>query len=265
MIKLVATDMDGTFLTSKGYFDGHRLHNVLEKFEENNMLFVAASGRSLLALEKMFQHHADKMAFIAENGTLVKVGKDIVFESGLTKPQFLEIVDTLIESPYMLGHDFLLSGENGAYLHPDASDEYLEFISHYYENVQRVDDLANVTDNILKVTANFSEDTVRKGEAWFNERIDYAQAVTTGFKSVDIVLRGVNKKTGLQALCEAYGMKASEIVAFGDNLNDFEMLEFAGTAVATQNARKEIKEISSEIIGHCDEESVMTYMEGLVD
>lgn len=60
-------------------------------------------------------------------------------------------------------------------------------------------------------------------------------------------------------------MKASEIVAFGDNLNDFEMLEFAGTAVATQNARKEIKEISSEIIGHCDEESVMTYMEGLVD
>lgn len=112
----------------------------------------------------------------------------------------MEIVDTLIESPYMFGHDFLLSGENGAYLHPDASDEYLEFISHYYENVQRVDDLANVTDNILKVTANFSEDTVRKGEAWFNQRIDYAQAVTTGFKSVDIVLRGVNKNRPSSAL-----------------------------------------------------------------
>ena len=167
MVKLVATDMDGTFLTSKGYFDGGRLHNVLEKFKENNMLFVAASGRSMLALEKMFQHHADKMAFIAENGTLVKVGDKVVFESGLSKPQFLEITDTLIESPYMDGYDFLLSGENGAYLHPKASDEYLDFISHYYENVQRVDNLANVTDNILKVTANFSEDTVRKGEAWF--------------------------------------------------------------------------------------------------
>jgi len=43
------------------------------------------------------------------------------------------------------------------------------------------------------------------------------------------------------------------------------MLEFAGRAVATKNARQEIKEISSEIIGHCDEESVMAYMEGLVD
>lgn len=265
MVKLVATDMDGTFLTSKGYYDNQRLHNVLEKFEKNNILFVAASGRSMLALEKMFAPHADKMAFIAENGTLVKVGEKTVFESGLTKPEFLEITDTLIESPYMTGYDFLLSGEKGAYLHPKASDEYLEFISHYYENVQRVDNLANVTDNILKVTANFAADTVRNGEAWFNQRIDFVKAVTTGFKSIDIILSDVNKRTGLEALCESYGLSAAEVVAFGDNLNDYEMLEFAGRAVATQNARQEIKEISSEIIGHCDEESVMTYMEGLVD
>lgn len=53
--------------------------------------FVAASGRSMLALEKMFQHHADKMAFIAENGTLVKVGDKVVFESGLSKPQFWKL------------------------------------------------------------------------------------------------------------------------------------------------------------------------------
>ncbi|WP_204983100.1 Cof-type HAD-IIB family hydrolase [Streptococcus equinus] len=265
MVKLVATDMDGTFLTSKGYYDNQRLHNVLEKFEKNDMLFVAASGRSMLALEKMFAPHADKMAFIAENGTLVKVGEKTVFESGLTKPQFLEITDTLIESPYMTGYDFLLSGEKGAYLHPKASDEYLEFISHYYENVQRVDNLANVTDNILKVTANFAEDTVRKGEAWFNQRIDFVKAVTTGFKSIDIILSDVNKRTGLEALCDSYGLSAAEVVAFGDNLNDYEMLEFAGRAVATQNARQEIKEISSEIIGHCNEESVMAYMEGLVD
>lgn len=52
MVKLVAADMDGTFLTSNGYFDSKRLHDVLEKFKKNNILFVAASGRSLMALEK---------------------------------------------------------------------------------------------------------------------------------------------------------------------------------------------------------------------
>ena len=60
----------------------------------------------------------------------------------------------------------------------------------------------------------FSEDTVRQGEAWFNERISYAQAVTTGFKSVDIVIRDVNKRTGLEALCQTFNMDKSEIVAF---------------------------------------------------
>ena len=261
MVKLVATDMDGTFLTSKGYFDSGRLHNVLEKFKENNMLFVAASGRSMLAL-KMFQHHADKMAFIAEMEHSLK-SEISCLESGLSKPQFLEITDTLIESPYMHGYDFLYQVKM-VLTCTRKPHEYLEFISHYYENVQRVDNLKRY-DNILKVTANFSEDTVRKGEAWFNERINYVKAVTTGFKSIDIILSDVNKRTGLEALCDSYGLSASEVVAFGDNLNDYEMLEFAGTAVATENAREEIKEISSEIIGHCDDESVMAYMEGLVD
>ena len=264
MIKLVATDMDGTFLDESGFFDSRRLHAVLDIFADQGILFVAASGRSLLALELMFEEHAKKMAFIAENGTLVKVREDIIFESQLSKEQYLEVVDILMDSPYMLGHDFLLSGEHGAYLHEKASDDYMNFISNYYENVQRVSDLSEVEDTILKVTANFSGETVRQGEAWFNERVAYAQAVTTGFKSVDIVVRDVNKRTGLEVLCDTFGIKDSEVLAFGDNLNDLEMLEFAGTAIATANARPEIKDISNKIIGTCQEQSVMAYIEGMV-
>ena len=263
-MKLVATDLDGAFLDDNGNFDGDRLHYILDKFLERDILFIAASGRSLLALEKIFSDYKAKMGFIAENGTLVKVGDDIIYESYLKKEQYLEIIDTLTESPYMNGYDFLLSGTKGAYVHPDASPSYVSFISNYYEKVQRVSSLASVTDTILKITANFSEETVRLGEAWFNERIDYAAAVTTGFKSVDIVIRDVNKRTGLESLCEKYGIVTSDILAFGDNLNDYEMLEFAGTAVATQNARVEIKEISDYVIGHCDDGAVMDYMEGIV-
>lgn len=104
---------------------------------------------------------------------------------------------------------------------------------------------------------------MRQGEAWFNQRVDFARAVTTGFKSVDIIDSRVNKRTGLEALCQAFEIDSSEVLAFGDNLNDFEMMGFAGTAIATQNARPEIKNISDEVIGDCDEEVVMTYMERL--
>lgn len=265
MIKLIATDMDGTFLKNDGSFDRQRLHELLNKCDKKGVLFVVASGRSLMTLEKMFAEYGDKVAFIAENGTLVKAGENIIFESGFSKERYLDITDILLKNPYMQGHDFLLSGEKGAYLHPKASKAYFDFSSHYYENVQRVSDLNKVQDNILKVTANFSEDHVRQGEAWFNEHVNYAKAVTTGFQSVDIIVCDVNKRTGLKALCQKMSIDSSDVVAFGDNLNDFEMLEFAGIAVATENARPEIKEISDAVIGHCDEESVIAYMERLVE
>ena len=54
-------------------------------------------------------------------------------------------------------------------------------------------------------------------------------------------------------------------VRLGDNLNDMEMLTFAGRAVATENARHEIKAVADEVIGHHKDGAVFDYMEGLVD
>lgn len=65
-------------------------------------------------------------------------------------------------------------------------------------------------------------------------------------------------------LCQALGITATEVMAFGDNLNDLQMLEYAGTAIATENARPEIKAVADQVIGDCNQESVMAYLEGLV-
>ena len=67
-IKLVATDMDGTFLDSKGQFDMDRLKQVLARFKEKDMYFAVASGRGLLSLEKLFEEVRNEIIFIAENG-----------------------------------------------------------------------------------------------------------------------------------------------------------------------------------------------------
>ena len=89
--------------------------------------------------------------------------------------------------------------------------------------------------------------------------------MTTGFDSMDIILKGVDKGFGLYHLCKELGRQASDVVAFGDNLNDMEMLTFAGHAVATENARDEIKVVADEVIGHHKDGAVFDYMEGLVD
>lgn len=65
----------------------------------------------------------------------------------------------------------------------------------------------------------------------------------------------------LSHLCDHFGLTKLDVIAFGDNHNDLEMLEFAGRAVATANARDSVKAIADQVIGYCDEDAVLAYIQ----
>lgn len=264
-MRLVASDMDGTFLDGQGTFDQGRLSALLDKFDQTGVTFVAASGRSLLALEKLFAKEKDRVIFVAENGGLVKQGQKVLFEASLSQSDCQQIMDMLAASPYSQGQDFLFSGLKGSYHLLGASQSYRQHMPHYYENFQEVASLDQIDDTILKMSANFDPDHILEAEDWFNARMDKVRAVTTGFESVDIILKDLNKATGLEILCQELGISASQVLAFGDNLNDLEMLAFAGTAIAPANARQQVKDICDQVIGPCQESSVLAYLEGMVE
>ena len=123
--------------------------------------------------------------------------------------------------------------------------------------------MADIDDDIFKFTTNFAEDQVAAGEAWVNENIDGVKAMTTGFKSIDIVLDHVDKGVAIVELAKKLDIDLSQVMVFGDNLNDLHMMQVAGYPIATENARPEILEVAKEVIGHHDAQSVITYMEGL--
>lgn len=262
-IKLIATDMDGTFLKGDGSYDRERFSRLLPKLKEQDILFTVASGRAMIALEKVFAGFEQDLAFVAENGSFVLYNDRVLFEAKMESDFYLKITDLLDSLPDLTG--YMLSGRRGAYALETVSDEYINFSKDYYENVQRVSSLADVSDDIFKITVNFTQETIHQREAWLNQHLDGATAMTTGFESLDIVLSNVDKSTGLAAMCQKLGLAPDQVLAFGDNMNDYQMLEFAGQAVATANARQEVKAISNQVIGHCNEESVISYMEGLVE
>ena len=66
-MKILATDMDGTFLDHLGAYDKARLDNLLDACEAKDYVFTVASGRALLALEELFDGFVDRIAIIAEN------------------------------------------------------------------------------------------------------------------------------------------------------------------------------------------------------
>jgi hydroxymethylpyrimidine pyrophosphatase-like HAD family hydrolase len=75
----------------------------------------------------------------------------------------------------------------------------------------------------------------------------------------------VSKGSGMAFLSEHAGFTAERTVAFGDGENDLELLEWAGYAVAVENAHEALKERADWVIPGPDEEGVAQVIESLLD
>ena len=84
------------------------------------------------------------------------------------------------------------------------------------------------------------------------------------FSLVDVVRAGCSKGTALAALAERRGIRRAEVMAMGDNLNDLQMLEFAGTPVLMGNALAELKARGWRVTGTNDEAGVATAIETFI-
>ena len=110
-IKLVATDMDGTFLDGNGRFDMDRLKSLLTSYKEKGIYFAVASGRGFLSLEKLFADVRDDIIFIAENGSLVEYQSQDLYEATMSRDFYLATFEKLKTSPYVDINKLLLTGK----------------------------------------------------------------------------------------------------------------------------------------------------------
>jgi len=82
--------------------------------------------------------------------------------------------------------------------------------------------------------------------------------------SVELTAPGVNKGSGLAHLCERLGIERGQVVAFGDGLNDHELLVWAGRGVAMGNAAAETKALADEVTTSSDDDGVAVVVERLL-
>lgn len=92
-IKMVAVDIDGTFVRSDYTYDIPRFQRILSKMNRAGCRFVAASGNQYYQLRDLFPGYDEKLSFVAENGAFVKDQKELVFTADMPK----ETVDSVID------------------------------------------------------------------------------------------------------------------------------------------------------------------------
>ena len=77
--------------------------------------------------------------------------------------------------------------------------------------------------------------------------------------------RGVNKATGISQVLAAHGISPSNVMAFGDSMNDYEILRMVGHSCAMGNGRWAVKQISGRIIGTNVEHAVQAELRAVLD
>lgn len=229
MIKLIASDLDGTLLRNGAQSLNPEVFDLILQLKEQGIRFTAASGRQMYSLKHLFEPVQNDISYIAENGSLCIHDGAVISRGVIDRDLSLEILSAAKE--YGDCH-LLLSCESHCYT--DSKNQ--EYIRHLREDLHNdivyTEDLSSLEEPFLKLAFCDFEGT-GKLLPYFQERFNgRIKAVTSGNIWVDFIAPGANKGNALQALAEHLKIRPEECIAFGDQYNDAEMLQFAGTSYA---------------------------------
>lgn len=240
MVKLVITDMDGTLVNSKDELPVD-LFERIEQLKQKGVRFAIASGRQYYNLEKRFQEIKDDIIVIAENGAMIFDHGSCIYTDEMDYASVEQFVTVLREHADIYT---VLCGAKSAYI--ETKDEaFYNKLCQFYERVEVVDDLLSAAkeDIICKIAVyneTSSEEKIYPLLKAFEEK--FMLAVSGNFW-LDIMKRGVDKGTGIQKIQQLYKIKPEECMAFGDYLNDYEMMLVCDYSYAMANAHPKLKEV----------------------
>lgn len=270
MIKVIASDMDGTFLDAKGRYDRQRFEAILTQLEERDIRFVVASGNTMTRLSVMFDVLLDRLSFVADNGTHVLTeGQTLVRETiapSLAQEFLTYFADHLSDYCVMVTTPSGFHRLKDAQFRLDGFAITPEEWQSFEQELVLLTSFADLPDEpVLKLGLHLPQADSEAIIATFNRQFaGKLVAVTSGFGAVDVILPGRHKAWGLEQLLAHWQLSPEEVMAFGDGGNDKELLQLAGQSYAMANAPATVKAAAQHIAPHHDDNGVLEIIERLV-
>ena len=251
-IKVIATDMDGTLLDSRGQLDLPRLEKILNRLDQRGR-FVIATGNEVHRMRQLLGHLAERVVLVVANGARI-------FEHNkLLQAQTWD--DAMVDR--VLGHfkgrecqdQFVVTGMNGGFVKKGTIftelDKFMtsEMIEKLYQRMHFVDEFdSSLFGGVLKMSMVVGEERLSSVLEEINDLFDgRVRAVSSGYGCIDILQAGIHKAWGLEELLKRWDLNPQQIMAFGDSENDVEMLEMAGIAYAMENADDKAKAVATAL------------------
>lgn len=262
MIKLLALDLDGTTLDSSGQLSDAN-HDAIRKAEEHGVLVTIATGRRFPDARPIGLQLDLNAPLITHNGVLLKYAQseEIVSCSLLATETSFEIIR--VGKDY--GGDALVSTDPRGYgtlLYDRVSEDnlplkkYLRWSENLHggkvgregvEHVPRLEDILHEHE-IVHISFSGTCDAMSAMLSVLNRELGSAVTILPtiyphrDFTLIDILPAGASKGHGVAKLAQLNNFAPKNVMAIGDNFNDLEMLEYAGTSVVMGNADQRLLE-----------------------
>jgi Cof subfamily protein (haloacid dehalogenase superfamily) len=252
-LKLIAVDLDGTLLNDQHEIDLENVE-ILQAVSRKGIKVVVTTGRSLVGGQQIFSKLGLAGNLIALNGA-VTVAISKKFEMTVTKTHYLsneEVVSALSALKNRNGTIFLNNLEhNYCILSPHSEKMNVqEFLNRRKElQVVSFEELTNLMANGLRLNKMaFSSQEVAELQSVRHALLEKeVNAFFSDTYYVEIIADKTSKGAALSDLCRNLAIPLEQVVAFGDQENDSEMLQVAGIGVAMGNATRHIKQIADMI------------------
>lgn len=259
MIKLIASDIDGTLVNSAKQLPPD-FDETIRDLSDKGITFAVSSGRSLISLQEQFGKYMNDISIICDNGALIMDKGEILSQSVMPKDKVIKMVDLCEEN----GMIPLLCSPTNTFISSSNSD-YIKEVSLYYKKRTILDDLRNYDGEVTKVAIYHEDGIEHNGLTTLQRKFgnDF-NVVLSGYYWADIMNTGVTKGRGIEILQQRLGASYESTMAFGDYLNDIEMLNCAYYSFAMENAHPTVKTAANFHTGSNEDFSVMKEIRELI-
>lgn len=265
-LKVIATDIDGTFLKGDRSYDKERFTKLLERLTERDIRFVVASGNQYRQLRGFFPECHQKLTFIGENGANI-IHRDIPLFEMFQSKEDLEDIIAFIEKEFP--HAIIsLSGQKKSYLKKNVPKDVFDALKPYLINLEQVASFLPLpNDSFFKMTLDVPEEETWEIMAALEKRDTGKRIVgtTSGFGCIDLISKGIHKGWALSKLLDEWGYTSDNLMVFGDGGNDLEMLSLGNYSYAMANAPQYVKEAARFEAKSNEEDGVLEAIEAYLD
>lgn len=240
MIKLVVTDLDGTLLNDQHQVP-ERFWDVATRLLKKGVKLGIATGRPHFSITENFKPLMGHVYAISDNGSFIMYDKKEIMSKALPHEEIAALVNTsrAIENTYPV-----LCGKDFWYLE-NEEQVLLDRVLVFQKNIKIVADLTKVTDPVIKMSVLDLPGAEHHAYPHYQPFADRLKVTLGGAFWVDVTRKDANKGIALKMLQEINNISADETLAFGDYLNDYEMMKNATYSYAMKNAHPAIIEAAN--------------------